>query len=90
MKETHHNGKNSIFIAQLTSLTLIWVFVIAIGIWIINLIIQSIELSDALGATLVISIIAIPIFLTLAGILTYVFIGLHKEERLLIATSLEE
>jgi hypothetical protein len=65
-------------------MALIWVFVIGIAAWVINLIDLSIQLDDAPGATVVISLIAIPIFFTLAGILTYVFVGLQKEERRLL------
>jgi hypothetical protein len=74
----------SILVPQVISMALIWVFVIGIAAWIINLIDLSIQLDDAPGATVVISLIAIPIFFTLAGILTYVFVGLQKEERRLI------
>jgi hypothetical protein len=67
-----------VFLAQIVSVSLIWVFVIVISIWILNLILLSLELQDVPGASLGISIVAIPVFLTLAGLLTYVFIGLRK------------
>ncbi len=70
-----------IYIAQLCSLLLIWVFVIGIAIWILNLISISLDLNDAPGVSLAISIIAIPVFFTLASILTYVFVGFHKKEK---------
>ncbi len=70
---------NGIFILQVISLSLIWIFVILITFWIINLLTLSVELNDAPGATLGISLVAIPIFFTLACLLTYVFIGLHKK-----------
>ena len=70
-----------IFILQVSSVLLIWVFVIGIAIWITNLIILSLELNDAPGASVAISIVAIPVFMTLAGILTYVFIGLQKGKK---------
>jgi len=38
----------------------------------------SIALQDAIDASVGISILVIPIFVTLASILTYVFVGLHK------------
>lgn len=69
-----------IFLAQVVSVSLIWLFVIGIGIWIANLISLSLELHDVPGASVGISIVAIPVFFTLASILTYVFIGLQKEE----------
>ncbi len=73
-----HTSK-AIFVAQLLSVLLIWVFVISITLWIINLIVLAIELNDAPGASVAISIVAIPVFITIASILTYVFIGLQKE-----------
>ena len=68
-----------VFYAQLLSVSLIWVFVIGISVWIINLISLSVELHDVPGASVGISIVAIPVFITLAGILTYVFVGLQKK-----------
>ncbi|MEK6570513.1 MAG: hypothetical protein AABZ61_04025 [Bacteroidota bacterium] len=73
-----------VFLAQIVSVSLIWIFVIIISIWIINLILLSLELQDVPGASLGISIVAIPVFLTLAGLLTYVFIGLRKEKSRLL------
>ncbi len=70
-----------IFAVQVASFSLIWLFVIGIAIWIINLMRLSVELDDAVGATAAISLVAIPVFFTLAGILTYVFVGLQREER---------
>jgi amino acid transporter len=80
----------TIYIAQVLSILLIWIFVIAIAIWIINLLLVSIELKDVPGASIGISIIAIPVFFALASILTYVFIGLHKEEKRLSSSSSEQ
>jgi hypothetical protein len=74
----HSNAQKAIFLAQIMSVLLIWVFVIIIAVWISNLILLSIELNDVPGATVAISIVAIPVFVTLAGVLTYVFIGLQR------------
>ena len=63
---------------QVASISMIWVFTAAITIWIINLITTSIALNDAPGASVAISLIVIPIFFTLASILTYVFVGLRR------------
>ena len=71
-----------IFIAQILSVSLIWIFVIGITVWIINLIRLSLELQDVPGASVGISIVAIPVFITLASILTYVFLGLQKERNM--------
>jgi len=73
-------GNKLIFIAQLLSVLLIWVFVITITLWIINLILLAIDLDDAPGASVGISIVAIPVFIILASVLTYVFVGLHREK----------
>lgn len=70
-----------VFIAQLVSLLLIWLLVIGIALWIKNLISLSLDFKDAPGVSIAISMIAVPIFFTLASVLTYVFIGLHKEEK---------
>ena len=63
---------------QIASLIYIWIFVIAVDSWIISLLRVAQELDDALNASVVIGIIAIPLFLTIASILTYVFVGLQK------------
>ena len=66
--------------AQLVSFLLMWVFVIGITIWIINLISISVELHDVPGVSLGISLIALPVFITLACILTYAYFGFKKKE----------
>ncbi|HAB53547.1 MAG: hypothetical protein A2315_01935 [Ignavibacteria bacterium RIFOXYB2_FULL_35_12] len=76
-----HKGNKTIFIAQVISVSLIWVFVISISVWILNLISLSLELDDVPGASVGISIVAIPVFITLAGVLTYVFIGLQRVKK---------
>ncbi len=72
--------KKIIAAAQLVSFLLMWVFVIGITIWIINLIIISVDLHDVPGVSLGISIIAIPVFITLASILTYAYFGFKKKD----------
>ena len=72
-------AKKAILVAQIFSVLFIWVFVVAITLWIINLILLAVDLNDAPGASVAISIVAIPIFVTLASILTFVFVGLHKK-----------
>lgn len=78
-----------VFFAQVLSVSLIWIFVIAITIWIANLISLSLELQDMPGASVGISIVAIPVFIILASVLTYVFVGLQKEKRQLSRPSEE-
>ncbi len=70
----------TIFLLQIISISLIWMFVIGITWWILRLLITSINLNDAIDASVGISILVIPIFLTLASIITYVFIGLQRNK----------
>lgn len=65
------------FFLQMISMLGIWVFVLGISYWIIHLIRLSNKLQDAPTASVGISIVAIPVFLTGATVLTYVFIGLQ-------------
>jgi len=71
-------NKKFMFALQIASLSLIWVFVTAISVWILNLLDLSITLKDVPSATIGISLVAIPVFVTIASVLTYVFIGLQK------------
>lgn len=70
-----------VFGLQLASVTMIWVFVIGISVWIIHLLRLSHRLNDVPSASIGISIVAIPVFLTGAGVLTYVFVGLRRGRR---------
>ncbi len=79
-----------VFLAQIISLLLIWLLVLGIALWISNLIYLSIDLHDSFGASLGISIVAVPVFIALAGILTYVFVGLQKEARKLYTSKGDE
>jgi hypothetical protein len=76
--QSRTSGNKVILLAQLLSVLLIWVFVVAITIWIINLILLAVDLKDAPGASVAISVVAIPVFIILASVLTYVFVGLQK------------
>ena len=67
-----------IFALQVASVAMIWVFVLGISGWIIHLIRLSHRLDDVLSASVGISIVAIPVFLTGASVLTYVFVGLIR------------
>lgn len=73
--------KKIISTAQLVSFLLMWVFVIGITIWIVNLITISVDLHDVPGVSLGISIIAIPVFITLASILTYAYFGFKIKDK---------
>lgn len=70
-----------IFWLQVTSVALIWVFVLGISVWIANLLRLSVRLDDVPSASVGISIVAIPVFLTGAAVLTYVFVGLQRGGR---------
>lgn len=67
-----------IFFLQIASIALIWIFVGAITWWIARLLWLAWRLHDAPDASVGISIVVIPVFLILAGVLTYVFVGLQR------------
>ena len=67
-----------LFAMQLASVTMIWMFVLGISFWIIHLLRLSRELNDIPSASRAISMLAIPVFLLGASVLTYVFVGLQR------------
>ncbi len=74
-----NNGTDRIYFAlQVASISLIWIFVLAIATWIFNLLLMAIKLNDMPNASVGISLVVIPIFVILASTLTYVFVGLRK------------
>ena len=75
---------SGVTIAQIASMAVMWVFFLSISTWIFNLLALSMELQDAFEATIVIGLIAVPVYLALACILTYVFFGLRREEQRLL------
>jgi len=76
-KVTRYSG---VRMAQFLSIFVMWIFVFGISAWILNLLALAIELRDAFEASIAIGLVAVPVYLTLASILTYVFFGLRKEE----------
>ena len=72
--------KNIDRVLQIFSIIIMWIFVAAIDIWILSLVFVARELKDALNASVVIGIMAIVLFLCIACILTYVFIGLQRNQ----------
>lgn len=70
-----------IFTAQIVSVSFIWVFVIGLTIWLGNLLLLSIELNDVPGFSIAISLVAIPVYWTLAAVLTYAFVGLRRHRK---------
>jgi ABC-type dipeptide/oligopeptide/nickel transport system permease component len=71
-----------VFALQLASVTMIWLFVLSISFWILHLLRLSRELNDIPSASLAISMLAIPVFLLGASVLTYVFVGLRQGREL--------
>jgi len=69
---------DTIFIIQLMMVVFFWIFVAGLTIWLLNLLRLAIELNDVPGFSMVISLVAIPVFWTLASVLTYVFVGLRR------------
>ena len=67
-----------IYMLQLASISMMWVFVLGISYWIIHLLRISQRWNDVPSASVGISIVAIPVFLTGAAVLTYVFVGLRR------------
>ncbi len=74
-------NKKTIEVLQIISISLIWLLFTGIAVWIVTLIRESLRLHDAPDASVGISIVAIPVFFTLASVLTYVFIGLRKDRK---------
>ncbi len=67
-----------IFAVQVATLSGIWVFSVGITVWIIHLVHLASTLHDMPGGSLGISFVAIPVFLTVAGVLTYAFFGMRR------------
>jgi hypothetical protein len=63
---------------QFLSIMLMWAFATAILIFVPWLVVVSLRWHDALNWTLAISLVMTPVYLTVAGTLTYVFIGLRR------------
>lgn len=70
-----------IYLLQLASVGFMWVFVLGISSWILHLNRLSHRLHDVPSATVAISIVAIPVFITGGSVLTYVFFGLQRGAR---------
>ena len=84
MAEETTSRMSGVAIAQMASMAFMWVFFLSISTWIFNLLALSMELQDAFEATIAIGLVAVPVYLTLACILTYVFFGLRREEQRLL------
>ena len=71
----------TIYFMQVVSLLLIWLFVGTITYWILHLLYVAWQLRDAPDASVGISLVAIPVYITLASVLTYVFAGLRRNRQ---------
>ena len=63
------------------SIVLMWAFLGGIVTWVLNMVHVSHSLGDALNASVGISLVAIPVYSLVAGILTYVFFGIQRGRR---------
>lgn len=63
---------------QYLSIFFMWIFAVGILILVPWLISVAARLNDALNWTVAISVVMTPVYLTVAGTLTYVFIGLRR------------
>ncbi len=69
-------ARSGVMIAQFAILGFFICFATAVITWIVHLVRLSLTLDDVPSASMGISLVAIPVFLTLAGIVTYVITGL--------------
>jgi hypothetical protein len=67
-----------IFLLQLVPLILVWSIALGFTVFIIYIINLSSELKDVTSVAVGVSLVAIPLLLTMASVLTYVFVGLKR------------
>ena len=63
---------------QFLSICLMWAFAMGVLVFIVWLVFVAARWHDALNWTLAISLVMAPVYLTVSGTLTYVFIGLKR------------
>ncbi len=80
MKRVQTSEEKIVFGFQLAMLAFFVLLVGGIIVWITHLIRLSHQLQDVPSASIGISIVAIPVFLTLLGVFTYVFWGLLSNQ----------
>jgi hypothetical protein len=73
--------RGSIRALQVLSIVLMWAFLGAVVAWIVNVVQLSLSLGDALTVSVGISLVVIPVYSLVAGVLTYVFFGLQRGRR---------
>jgi uncharacterized BrkB/YihY/UPF0761 family membrane protein len=64
-------------VLQMISIALMWLFAIGVLVFVPWLVFVAARWNDALNWSLTISIIMIPVYLVVAGVLTYVYFGLQ-------------
>ena len=74
--------ENPIIVAfQFASIAAMWTFGVSITVWVVQLAFVAHDLADAFNASIGITVVALPIYWTIASILTYVFFGLRRGAR---------
>jgi hypothetical protein len=63
---------------QFISIFFMWAFAAGVLSFVVWLVLVAVRWQDALNWTLAISLVMTPVYLTVAGTLTYVFIGLRR------------
>jgi hypothetical protein len=66
---------------QILSIVLMWSFLGAAVAWMVNAVQLSLSLGDALTVSVGISLVVVPVYTLVAGVLTYVFFGLQRGRR---------
>jgi Fe2+ transport system protein B len=73
--------QRSIRTLQVLSIAMMWMFLGTIVTWILNEVSVARSLGDSLNASVGISLVAIPVYTLVAGVLTYVFFGIQRGRR---------
>jgi hypothetical protein len=84
MPEPRRRGdwyQRSIRTLQVLSIAMMWMFLGTIVTWILNEVNVARSLGDAMNASVGISLVAIPVYTLVAGVLTYVFFGIQRGRR---------
>lgn len=66
---------------QILSIVLMWSFLGGAVAWMVNAVQLSLSLGDALTVSVGLSLVVIPVYTLVAGVLTYVFFGLQRGRR---------
>jgi hypothetical protein len=72
------NILGSLLLIRVILLSFLWMLATAMTLLFINLVQVSYEVNDHQTASIAISILGVIVFWVLAGILTYVLVGLHR------------